>query len=765
MKKHYLLWAMLLLVAAAATAQTTEEEISQSIYFASGSTSLDAAGRQALEKAINFAMLPENESYSIILRAYTDDVGSAQKNQLLAQKRAETVCNELIVNGLKSENIQRFALGAVELPSSPTDADRAAARRVDIFVLRRFKSTGITEVIDNKAILNDFLNDLNQEQTQQYRFSCRQPYSFIGEKGTVVQIPENAFVYADDATPVQGEVVLDLREAYSYGDMLLQQLGTTSDGALLETGGMIRMTATDAQGRELAIANGKSILVSMPTAEANTKDMQVFMGEEHGADGLNWDPTNNLVSNSANGFAERSLGLMKNPFAQDPIPAYFHPDSLAHYRALVEKLPGVLERLPREVQQPKFWSKKPQRPNLQAPVAPNKSELAARYPQPQRETAAEYQRSLHYIYKDELEKYYNKKAVYDKKIIAYRRDSAAYARAEQRHQKDMERYHAYQQAMQGITARVQASLVGFDYKKQLAANAKLLQILSAFDLVCQQLEKRKSYLQSAFQGNDSLVTYLQQTAAVNIPKQTQTEEKKWLSKTRYLESALFRVVNDKQMTQHDINSDWKGFKRRLDQINTNEPMKRYHIQVVRQQFAHIRSRYQLSRIPRMSGQMVKTLDDMNLLLQSCWTAQTELDTLRNRQLRCGSGSPEEVAQQYGNALEITQMGWINCDRFYQDGTLKTDVEILADNDANTLLFAVFEDIRSVMPLSFQPNNKRFVGANLPENKSVKIVGIRVVSGSQAEVFVHRGKVKDMKGIKADFKSRSVEELKSELAAL
>ena len=65
-------------------------------------------------------------------------------------------------------------------------------------------------------------------------------------------------------------------------------------------------------------------------------------------------------------------------------------------------------------------------------------------------------------------------------------------------------------------------------------------------------------------------------------------------------------------------------------------------------------------------------------------------------------STEEIAESYGNVMNITTMGWINCDRFYdKPDEVKADIQILAEYDPNTAIFVVFEDKEQQFP-SIEP---------------------------------------------------------------
>src|ERR1051325_7343937 len=61
-----------------------------------------------------------------------------------------------------------------------------------------------------------------------------------GEKGTKILIPAHAF-QMEDGTPANGDVRVQLKECYSYSDMLAEGLSTHTDASTLQSAGMINV--------------------------------------------------------------------------------------------------------------------------------------------------------------------------------------------------------------------------------------------------------------------------------------------------------------------------------------------------------------------------------------------------------------------------------------------------------------------------------------------------------------------------------------------
>ncbi|MGE0634971.1 MAG: hypothetical protein AB7P01_00915 [Bacteroidia bacterium] len=108
-----------------------------------------------------------------------------------------------------------------------------------------------------------------------------------GAKGTALFIPADVFQFADGTAPA-GKVSIDLKECYSLSEMIAENLSTTSGDKLLQTGGMIKLTAS-ADGKELVVKEGKALVISFP--KNNNKDtMDLFYEVKDTAGNSTWVP-------------------------------------------------------------------------------------------------------------------------------------------------------------------------------------------------------------------------------------------------------------------------------------------------------------------------------------------------------------------------------------------------------------------------------------------------------------------------------------------
>jgi hypothetical protein len=106
-----------------------------------------------------------------------------------------------------------------------------------------------------------------------------------GEKGTVIVCPKGCFV-DENGKPVDGKVQIELSESYALEDCVLSNLTTVSNGAPLETDGMIYLNATS-DGRQVRINKDIPLYIEMPTA-MRKPGMMVYKGVRDEQGDMNW---------------------------------------------------------------------------------------------------------------------------------------------------------------------------------------------------------------------------------------------------------------------------------------------------------------------------------------------------------------------------------------------------------------------------------------------------------------------------------------------
>ncbi len=158
-------------------------------------------------------------------------------------------------------------------------------------------------VIKNRSVHHDQVNirhELNEENYKQWSDADKHlmPEIFIIDSGsdTVIET-KNGIVFAIPATAfsdaegkaVVGEVELEIKEAMNPMDIMKAGLSTSSDGTMLETGGMFYINARQ-NGLNLSINKGSGIYASIPDLNPG-KNMMLFDGKRMPNGKIDWvDP-------------------------------------------------------------------------------------------------------------------------------------------------------------------------------------------------------------------------------------------------------------------------------------------------------------------------------------------------------------------------------------------------------------------------------------------------------------------------------------------
>ncbi|MFT6716807.1 MAG: hypothetical protein ACJA0Q_001455 [Saprospiraceae bacterium] len=121
--------------------------------------------------------------------------------------------------------------------------------------------------------------------------------TIFGKQNTRLFIEKETFEF-EDGSAVLGSIKINLQEFYKKSDIILASLSTESDNKLLETGGMLNITATS-DGRTVKIKSDKRIVVHFPKQKYNYSKMNLFFADQNSSTDTsvtNWNiDTVNLV--------------------------------------------------------------------------------------------------------------------------------------------------------------------------------------------------------------------------------------------------------------------------------------------------------------------------------------------------------------------------------------------------------------------------------------------------------------------------------------
>lgn len=266
----FFLWA------STATAQTSSL-VTQSIFFATDSHQLSAEAVQTLE-----AFAPQLDTYadySIEIKAHTDNRGTDGYNKTLSDRRAEAVYQYLVQKGVKSTKTSSKGLGESQPLYDNTDTEgQQKNRRVDVLIT--------TYLFDS---LEELLKRATKDNLQTFYIQPNKDQTITARNGTTIGIAAGSLVLPNGTSPTS-TITLQVREALSVADILLENLSTVSNGQILETGGMAYLAA-QANGKDLQVKNGSSLQIALPTAKVEA-GMELFYGNRGANKTINWQPAN-----------------------------------------------------------------------------------------------------------------------------------------------------------------------------------------------------------------------------------------------------------------------------------------------------------------------------------------------------------------------------------------------------------------------------------------------------------------------------------------
>ncbi|MBX9852756.1 MAG: hypothetical protein K2X86_13515, partial [Cytophagaceae bacterium] len=127
----------------------------------------------------------------------------------------------------------------------------------------------------------------NLPQSEFFDISAKKDNVVEGKNGTLIVIPKGCFKNGKGETVEN--VKVELAEALSLDDMILSNLTTTSNGEMLETGGMVYINATS-NGEQVFIDKANPLYIEIPT-ENKKAGMMAYKGIRDEKGNMNWiDP-------------------------------------------------------------------------------------------------------------------------------------------------------------------------------------------------------------------------------------------------------------------------------------------------------------------------------------------------------------------------------------------------------------------------------------------------------------------------------------------
>lgn len=148
---------------------------------------------------------------------------------------------------------------------------------------------------------NQALFDYHKKEVQTFILTDNAE-TFLGKEGTKITIDPKSLEIVG-GNEILGSVEIQLTEYYQSEDIVLANLSTSSNNNLIETGGMIKLTASS-NGQEVVVKKGESFQIEFSSVEK--KGMEIFHGEFDKGQ-LNWMPKTKPTLVSKAGFFSQAM--------------------------------------------------------------------------------------------------------------------------------------------------------------------------------------------------------------------------------------------------------------------------------------------------------------------------------------------------------------------------------------------------------------------------------------------------------------------------
>jgi hypothetical protein len=133
----------------------------------------------------------------------------------------------------------------------------------------------------------------NDKKPQFFLINNTKDTTIVCAEKTKITIRANSFVNSKSKNAVTDKIKISVKEYYKISDILLGRLSTTSNGKLLETGGMLDVNAFS-ENEKCELKSGKAIEIAFPTKKEK-EGMQLFSGNWKNGQ-INWAVAQNSVN-------------------------------------------------------------------------------------------------------------------------------------------------------------------------------------------------------------------------------------------------------------------------------------------------------------------------------------------------------------------------------------------------------------------------------------------------------------------------------------
>jgi hypothetical protein len=275
---------LLTFFAFALQAQTT---LNHTVYFDVDSYTISSSEKDKVLSFFN--SLNKQTIKKVTVKGHTDFDASDSYNKTLSENRNTAVINHLPLSKKTKSNVQALSFGeSMPTESNKTKEGKQQNRCVEIIV-------ELEPVFAPKT--SSYYFDNWDKTAQSFTINNSKSHTLKGKEGTIIYLPPNAFCL----TKSGGKVTISLKEYYKLSDILMAQLSTSSNDNMLETKGMVEITAT-VDGEQVPLC--KEAVIMFPSKE-DDKGFRGFNGVH--------DTTHNIMdwqTSSKDGFKNIDASLI-----------------------------------------------------------------------------------------------------------------------------------------------------------------------------------------------------------------------------------------------------------------------------------------------------------------------------------------------------------------------------------------------------------------------------------------------------------------------
>lgn len=274
-----------------------QQSIQHTVYFNNNNTHFISANEGQSLKRIIDSVSHLFEIDKISLSGHTDNKGSSGYNYDLSKLRAGSVREFLIKEGINDDKISVESKGETfPAASNKTPHGRMLNRRTEIIIsLRNLPVVTETSVVEEPKGDIGQLYDILKGEPQEYCIDITRDTFLVGTRGTIIHYKANTIKSENMSCKC---FTLELNEYFDKSDLILNNLTTTSDGRLLESGGMVKLDGF-CDGKNYQLKPDEFFTVMIPTDTVLAGMKLLSANRNNDTDYLNWqlDPVNSDLDN------------------------------------------------------------------------------------------------------------------------------------------------------------------------------------------------------------------------------------------------------------------------------------------------------------------------------------------------------------------------------------------------------------------------------------------------------------------------------------